>query len=135
MTFITTIRLIRYAGSLADLSAIYCRLRDATQEGAITFASVLVYESGKCLPAGYIAYNGRIFEGRPQEWTAATKLLYDNRSISDVLVERPDGTVEKLVFVTAAEARAEFDRLQTIVERGQRFKGRKIESLSWSGAN
>lgn len=75
-----TIRLLDYsADTMAELSAIYCRLRDASQEGASTFSPVLVRETGRALPIGHIAYNGRIFAGRPQEWSSATKLLYDNR--------------------------------------------------------
>lgn len=75
-----TIRLLPYeANTLAELSAIYSGLRDASFEGASTFQTVLVYQTGRDLPLGYIAYNGRIFEGRPQTWTPSTKLLYDNR--------------------------------------------------------
>lgn len=82
-TFITTIRLIPYAAeSLAELSAIYCRVRDETQEGASSFKEVLVYESGRCLPIGHIAYNGNVFAGRPREWTSATERLFDNRRVA-----------------------------------------------------
>jgi hypothetical protein len=76
--FTMVIRRVDYgADTLRELSAIYCRVRDATGEGASTFRPVDVREDDKHI--GYLSYNGRIWEGRPANWNGnSTKLIYDN---------------------------------------------------------
>ncbi len=74
------IRLIDYGPcALKELSEIYCRVRDETGEGASTFHSVNIKNPDGYI-VGHIAYNGRIFAGPLGFWTAATKLLYENRT-------------------------------------------------------
>lgn len=49
--------------------------------GGSDFKSPLIVDqSGNVI--GYVAWNGRVFEGTPEHWTADTKLLFDNREKS-----------------------------------------------------
>jgi hypothetical protein len=78
-TFTCEIRRVAYgADTLAELSAIYCRVRDASGEGASTFPMPSVKQGDKVI--GRIAYNGRIFK-KPDRETDGENLvlLFDNR--------------------------------------------------------
>lgn len=56
----------------------FCAARDKMGEGARkTPSPKIVDEDGNTI--GYVAYNGRVFEGEPKAWTASTALLFDNR--------------------------------------------------------
>lgn len=63
------------ASTLAEVSTMYSRERDASGEGMSTFPTANVIREGKVI--GYVSYNGRIWGGKPQARTF--KLLYDNR--------------------------------------------------------
>jgi hypothetical protein len=79
-----TIRNVDYgADTLELLSAIYCRVRDASGEGNTTFRPVNVREAGKHI--GHISYNGRVWDQPLNDglWMPPclddSKLLFDNR--------------------------------------------------------
>jgi len=76
--YTTTIRGTTFAGTLADLSQAYSRLRDKSGEGASTFPAAIVRDR-RGYAAGHISYNGRIWPGFPHEWHSALTPLYDNR--------------------------------------------------------
>jgi len=65
--------------SFQQASEMFCRARDKMGEGASkTPSPQIVDETGSVI--GYVAYNGRVFAGEPQAWTASTALLFDNRA-------------------------------------------------------
>lgn len=72
----TTIKGRRFvAPSFAVLSRIYCHLRDNSGEGGSTFAPAIIRnDSG--VAVAYISYNGRVWPGSPQEWSADRVCLY-----------------------------------------------------------
>lgn len=55
--------------NFAEASAIYCRLRNESGEGASTFCH------GR-LPGHYISYNGRVWKGKPRDWKPDTRPVY-----------------------------------------------------------
>ena len=61
------------AGTLAEVSAAYCAMRDASGEGASTFPVGLVYR-GHIL-VGQISYNGRIWA--QGGWVPGAEPIYD----------------------------------------------------------
>ena len=64
--------------SFKDASQKFRRMVEIAGTGASETPTPSVIDcNGKLL--GYIAYNGRIFEGHPQDWKTTTKMLYDNR--------------------------------------------------------
>ena len=65
--------------TLAECSNIYCRIRDELGLGASDFPPVPIRRHPHREPLGYVAYNGRIFAGKPRAWTPTTQVLYDNR--------------------------------------------------------
>lgn len=78
------IRRVDYgADTLSELSAIYCRARDATEEGCSTFRPVNVREGEKII--GHISYNGRIWNKSVNVGLSMpaclddSSLIYDNR--------------------------------------------------------
>jgi hypothetical protein len=63
--------------SFEEASRMFCAVRNRAGTGASrTPPAKIVDEAGKRI--GYVAYNGRVFEGTPQAWTSSTRLLYDN---------------------------------------------------------
>lgn len=76
--FNMTIRRVAYgANSLSELSAIYCRVRDATGEGNSTFGSVDVFDKAR-KHLGHVSYNGRVWSGTAKEWNNTSALIFDN---------------------------------------------------------
>lgn len=63
------------ASDLADASAKYSEVRDASGEGASTFYDGVVMQDGK--PVARISYNGRIWP--LEDWTPDMTPLFDNR--------------------------------------------------------
>ena len=53
----------------AEASATYCRLRNESGEGGSTF------RPGR-LAGNYISYNGRVWKGKPRDWTPGTQPVY-----------------------------------------------------------
>lgn len=78
--FTTTICGTTFAGTLAELSAVYSRLRDESGEGASTFPTTTVRDS-RNYTAGFISYNGRIWAEDPRHVRGAMTAtpIYDNR--------------------------------------------------------
>lgn len=70
---------IRYeVASLKHASEMFCKARDASGQGASQIpAPLIVRESGEII--GYVAYNGRVFPGTPQQWQPGVQPLYENR--------------------------------------------------------
>lgn len=63
------------APTFAELSSVYCRIRDASGEGGSTFGPAIIRnDSG--VAVAYISYNGRVWPGSPQEWSADRVCLY-----------------------------------------------------------
>ena len=56
---------------LAEVSKIYCTLRDRSGEGCSTFRDGVVKENGKTI--GFVSYNGKIWPGSDYD-PAATPL-------------------------------------------------------------
>ncbi len=80
MTYFFQMRGKRHeAESLAEISAIYSGLRDASKEGNSTFPSVTLRSTGPKKLVGHISYNGRIWAHGRKEFPADAKPLYDNR--------------------------------------------------------
>jgi hypothetical protein len=75
-----TVRKRRYpVASLEDASQKFSQVRDASGKGASeTPTPLIVDDAGKVV--GYIAYNGRVFPGRPQDWKSGVKPLYEPTS-------------------------------------------------------
>ncbi len=74
----TTIRGRRIAApTFAELSAVYCQLRDASGEGGSTFAPAIIRDDAG-IAIAYISYNGRVWPGSPQEWSAGRVCLYSS---------------------------------------------------------
>lgn len=78
-----TLLFVEYEGrrypvaSLREASEKWVEFCDRTGAGVSELPTAHVLDStGSRI--GYIAYNGRIFEGRPENWTMDTRLLYDN---------------------------------------------------------
>ena len=70
--------------SLEDASRKFLKVSAAYGEGASQTPSPLIVDSqGKTV--GYVAYNGRVFEGTPQTWTPESKILYDSRALGATL--------------------------------------------------
>ena len=64
-------------GSLREASEKWVAFRDRTCAGASELPIAYVVDrTGKLI--GYIAYNGRIFAGHPEQWRTETRILYDN---------------------------------------------------------
>lgn len=76
--YTATIRGTTFAGSLADLSTAYSRLRDQSGEGASTFPTATVLDE-RNHTAGFIGYNGRIWADHPADWNPNATPIYDNR--------------------------------------------------------
>lgn len=68
--------------SLEQASQMVCKARDALMlrvaGGCSNFKSPLIVDENGAV-FGYVAYNGRVFEGDPRSWTSATRILFDNR--------------------------------------------------------
>lgn len=65
--------------SLEEASRLVRATIDEMGIGGSNYPHVLVRDENGGL-IGHVAYNGRVFEGSPREWTAETKLLYESRS-------------------------------------------------------
>lgn len=78
--YTATIRGTTFAGSLADLSRAYSRLRDQSGEGASTFPTATVLDE-RNHTAGFISYNGRIWAENPDDVRGMPNAtpIYDNR--------------------------------------------------------
>jgi hypothetical protein len=67
---------------LAEASAKYSDIRDASGEGASTFSFGKIYDGRKCV--GHVSYNGRIWRDDPcarnLDWRNPAQPIYDNRS-------------------------------------------------------
>jgi hypothetical protein len=50
-----------------------------------------------------------------------------NSPVADVMIERPDQSVDVVWFASVSEAKAEYDRLRKLAETDT-----NIQSLSWS---
>ncbi|MDD5353396.1 MAG: hypothetical protein PHS93_09570 [Candidatus Omnitrophica bacterium] len=63
--------------TLKEASERYINAIETLDIGASQTPQGLVYKDGSLI--GYIAYNGRIFEGKPEDWSKDTKILYESR--------------------------------------------------------
>lgn len=78
------------ATSLQDASDRYLLAIQTLDIGDSETPAGLIYKDGKLI--GHLAYNGRIFEGSPEDWTSDTKILYDP------ITEKPAGVKRVTMF-------------------------------------
>ena len=64
--------------SYEDASRKWSAMRDSAGFGASVLPGLdIVDKTGRTV--AYVAYNGNVFEGRPQDWTSSTRLLYGKK--------------------------------------------------------
>lgn len=64
--------------SLAEASRKFCAARDAAGSGMSDTPVVFVERGGESF--AYLSYNGRVWAGKPKDWTAGQEPLYDPRA-------------------------------------------------------
>ena len=111
-------------GSLAYLSSQFCIWRDARNLGASDTPLPPVYQDS--LLVGYIAYNGRVFAGKPQQWTPVTPMLFDNRAIKPFIPAKPVMCVSRELFHNQHYAASLMKDGSLIVQNLRRGTGKRL---------